>query len=61
MDEGFSVYSDREGGYSSEVQEIIMPFVVLCDYEASIPAAKSMTYIEGQRASATFFWRLGAD
>ena len=54
-DDGFSAYTVRGEGLPSEVEELVIYFVVICDYEASIAAAQSMTYGEGCGAAVSFF------
>ena len=49
----------RGGGLSREIQELVTHFVVTCNNEASVAAAKSATYVEVRRASVAFIWGLG--
>ena len=43
-----------------KVEEIVAYFVMMCDDDDYVAAAKSVTYTEGPRATiAFFFWRLG--
>ena len=54
-DEGFSVYAVRGKGLLIKVQVIVTHFVVTCNDEASVDAAKSVTYREACYAAVTFF------
>ena len=54
MDEGFAVYAVGGEGSSSKVEELVTHFIVMCDDEASVAAAKSVTYREGLSAAVTF-------
>ena len=57
VDEGFDTYTVRGEGLLSEldVEELVTHFVVTCNDEASISAAKSMTFEEGLSTDINFF------
>ena len=44
VDDGFAAYAGRREGLSSKVEELVMQFIVLCDYGASFDADKSVMY-----------------
>ena len=53
--EGFSVYAVKGEVLSTEVEELIVHFIVTYNDKASTTAAKSVPYIEGLEPSVTFF------
>ena len=57
VDEGFDTYIVRGEGLFSKVdlEELVTHFVVKCNDEASIAAAKSMTYEEVLSTAINFF------
>ena len=50
MDDGFAVYAVIGEGSSSKLDDPVTQFVVTCNDESSIYAAKYLTYEEGFRA-----------
>ena len=43
---------------SSEVEELVTHFVVMCNYKPSITASKSVTYVEGLRSAVLFILKV---
>ena len=54
--EGFDAYAVRLEGLPSEVEDLVMHFILMCDNKASVTAARSVMYGEGPRAAVTFLW-----
>ena len=56
MDEGFAAYAVRGEGLCIELEELVIAhFVVTCDDNSSVVAAKSVRYGEGLRSDVAFF------
>ena len=58
MDEGFDTYVVMGEGFSSEVEEIIMHFIVTSDDEASVAVDMFVAYREGLSTAVNFLLKV---
>ena len=49
------MYAVRAEGLLRDIQELVMHFIVTCDDEASVTAAKPVTYREEMNVAVVFF------
>ena len=58
MDEGFNAYTVRGEGLLSEVEELVMNFIVTFNDKESVTAAKYVTYGEVMSITVALFLKV---